>query len=551
MAQLQALQLTPLTKMNLHYLSALRIALSIMLTWIAALQFDLPASTAAMSAAAISLIPSRGEFFIKALGRVVGTLMGFVAVIFICAPFSGDSYHFVYVVIGVIIVGSIGISLSRGSFRYSWPIFNLTVASICFPIINSLSLDTIIDSVINRGGAILISVICSILVQAVIPSEKSTSNYVKTKAKLDDELTILLSSFMTNDIYNNAVKFMSSIRGYKKSVNTIKSDPTYYDIKELIINPHYYYLLLYKLISLNQFAVKSDIDDGKISEFRDLSIQTFKSQDSTDVVEFINNLEESTSADVKSFTDVARDFTDTLTHKKSPNNILLAIRCYFAFLNVPAVALAFVNALRVFIALMCINEYSVSTQWDFGYQAMMNTAISLSMLMFVPIPNFKALKYQFITKLGCILFALFFNFSIMPSIDNPIVYFTVNLLLIYVYSLVYMNSNRFKLIGMYYLLFWSIFIDSSNIPSYDFSHFINQSTAVLLSLIVCTIMHLLISDPDEELKFSIAIFFANTIKKLFRIRSNSNSLIMTLSFINAFTHTKQNSNSKLNNYLGL
>ena len=165
--------------------------------------------------------------------------------------------------------------------------------------------------------------------------------------------------------------------------------------------------------------------------------------------------------------------------------------------------------IRSFTFLFILNLFIKSTGWDYGYTALLNASIFFAILPSKGID--KISKYLIVSLFSSILIAIvlgfFVQYFLMPQIDSPLVFFTLIFTLIYIGSYIFFIDNKYKIVAMYFLFYWTNYINVNNITNYEISSYINSIIPTYLGFSFAFLSFFILPSISNKLKEEISLFF--------------------------------------------
>ena len=494
---------------------ALRVSISVIVTWLICLRLNSEATSAAMISIIIILMAgSHGANLIKSFYRAVGTILASAFVLFVSSTALIDAWLFNGFMI-LWIVTCVGLAAYlQNSVSYVFGMAGMTAAVIGFPLAYSPEIISVFDNVQARCFGILIGIAVSIIVTAVIPYEDDIKRLLPIKkatlkfiAKVFSGSTPQKSQQAFSQylglISNNKQIPINSLVGSKASLELIKSQRD----------------ALFHCVSLAIAAIKikhmlraaGDIEvEHLIAEIIE---DIHGGQDNTQLLfDKIRILEKGIQADI-----INRHLTVLIENLVWLNSDKIAVesqrfkRQISRFLTHTDLQDVFRSMLRATLLLSGISFIWIEGQWEHGMNAMLMAGMMCSMNATVPnakIGNTKVLLAQLLM----VAFGFLITFAIVPLLEPKIMFPVMFVyLLITSYQFVVCTSAN-KSVWRYMLIFWSSYIPLSNIPTLDFGGFLNTAMANVFAVMMILAVYMLIpSRKDTEI---VIDSIKRTLKKL-------------------------------------
>ncbi|MCL1057794.1 FUSC family protein [Shewanella gelidimarina] len=509
-------------------LTALRVTVSIMLSWVISMRLNVPPNTAMMSAAIIALMPSSGDFISKLVSRMIGTAIGCILVVTIAPFFISDANVFIFILIFILSLCSFLSTVANGYMAYMWAVVGLTIAIISFPALNNLSEFQIFSLAQSRGSAIFISIICCEMAIVIFPHE-STGKHLEglISGKTDEIRAFILSSVTDSSTGGTAAFFKSYAKSLKAYVDLKKvmaldpffdkkqtEDYSFFDLIDLVFDS----ALLYRLCR------NKDID---MSLFTD------------DFIEQVNNIDHDRPFSLK-FIQPLKIQQTSQNWRLLLNQIELILNQYYELVNGNSVKRSntidrlptfepgsFVkglnNGIRTLFVLLTLFAFVIGTNWDYGFNALLNASILAVMLPTIPMPASYTIILQAKGTLYVILLGFVTQYFLMPQIDSPLVIFILFSSYMYIASYVFFKDPKLKIIMMFFLFFWTSYISVNNIPSYDFLKYLNVVMSTFVGMFVPLVFFSLIKPSSPIYIETRAIKAAE--RKIIRCINDDNSAL--------------------------
>ncbi|MPY25375.1 FUSC family protein [Shewanella sp. YLB-07] len=503
---------------------ALRVSISVIVTWLICLRLNSEATSAAMISIIIILMAgSHGANLIKSFYRAVGTILASAFVLFVSSTALIDAWLFNGFMI-LWIVTCVGLAAYlQNSVSYVFGMAGMTAAVIGFPLAYSPEIISVFDNVQARCFGILIGIAVSIIVTAVIPYEDDIKRILPIKkatlkfiAKVFSGSTPQKSQQAFSQylglISNNKQIPINSLVGSKASLELIKSQRD----------------ALFHCVSLAIAAIKirhmlRAADDTKLEHLiaeiiEEIHGGELDTQLLFDKIKIIVDgkdkiqIEKGIQADI-----INKHLAVLIENLIWLNSDRIAVESqrfkrqvsrFFTHTDLQDVLR---SMLRAALLLSGISFIWIEGQWEHGMNAMLMAGMLCSMNATLPnakIGNTKVLLAQLIM----VAFGFLITFAIAPLLEPKIMFPVMFVyLLITSYQFVVCTSAN-KSVWRYMLIFWSSYIPLSNIPTLDFGGFLNTAMANVFAVMMILAVYMIIpSRKDTEI---VIHSIKRTLKKL-------------------------------------
>ncbi|GEM77759.1 FUSC family protein [Vibrio superstes] len=507
---------------------ALRFCLAVMLTWMASLLLDSQATgTAMMTAAIIQITGNRGASFKKSAARLAGTVIGGMYVLFVASVTMIDAWLFnSFIILGIVV--SLGISsYFHRRVAYMFAVVGITLSLVGFPIAAEADLTNLFDHVQLRCIGISFGILMSMLAGFIIPYADDKRELLFVKGQTD--------RFIAELFHSEASKVTKLIRAFLSLVGKkwLAVDDEIYGSEGNRSVKQKSRATFYDCINIGVQAIElrklGDAIGMSKEAWQNLEEDNFELDPNSD---FVTRWELSDLSLVDLFVSHATDFSKQLKAFKQQEVVYdYSETKYVDDINSFTDGyLVLCNMARAAFALFLLSFMWIELQWTDGMSAIIMAGMISSVYAANPGAEgaFSTNVYaQFVAG----AFAFLINFIIMP-IGSPVIMFITGFVGVYIMAYGFWQSRSLlKVVFMVSLFSWSNLVPLTNVPSYDFAHFLNSVLANLVGLLVLWTSYQLL--PSRKTADVIKKRLTRLIKRLkqgeknVKTKININNLILS------------------------
>lgn len=510
-----------------NWLFALKQTLAVLLAMGISMRFELGQPATAMVTVYVLMHPQSGMVLTKSAYRILGTLAGAVACLFLFALFPQERVLFL---IGLSLwVGfcTAGAALNRNFRCYGFTLAGYTAAMIGLTQVNNpMSFFTYAS---NRISEVMVGILCAGLVGDLIFPQHLGSTIVRTVQSRYTEFCGFVQTLFTGKIQHKDVERMhlrfihsvltlESLRGASllETTQTSRGDARLRrmnkDFMAASTTLHSFNQLLKRLqktgspaapllVMLAELLAEAILNHGEPPHTEEEAqrssrrIAAYSATLDERVASLRNDLgtfpDNQTTLDFDTGVDLIRrlvleihDYTRAYVTKPEEHSPLRSEDLHFASRTDPAVAI--LNGIRAMLTLFLVSMFWINTSWQYGNVAVMSVAIGCSLFAPAPDPT-KALKGGIIGHAVGFPAAFICKFFILPHLSGLAMLCAALVPFLLVGPWLAMSPKTAN-ISLAYSVMLCFMVAPSNSMLYDPMYMINFGNALMLGLAAAAVM---------------------------------------------------------------
>lgn len=471
-----------------HVMKAFLIALSMILTWLICIQQGGGYSTAGVMSAMLFMTEKHsGAQLIRFIARIFATLLGGGVTFIIAQYYLSDILLFSGVVASIVVCFTFLASFYRiiyPNIAYIFSVAGLTICFCAFPTTYNISIETLNDIIIARVAGISVAIAVCAFVSTAFYTSVNDSKVIEEAKKFEEQtLQFVRKSFISEE----SLDYLYSLRSKAESIlrqNTELAALSWLNFRttEKLTQRQLKHLLflLSLLIRINQLAGEM-LSNNQFSKLKKILANTELSKDFLSSSFKKLSLPKELCQLLLEFVSL-RESSFTFSYHKLT---ILAYKSNWYY--------AWHNAIRCALGLSLVLIFWYCTGWDKGANCMMITGTLFVMFASLPIPPKTGVLVFLAGHFICAIFAYILLFGVMPSVVHPCVLFAIIAVILWLFAYKHITSKMpMSIIYMFIILFWPVYLDMGNIPSFDELGFINGAIANILGGVAVGLSYILI-----------------------------------------------------------
>ncbi|UJF16990.1 FUSC family protein [Vibrio sp. SS-MA-C1-2] len=480
-------------------LFALRLSLTVIVTWLLCLKLDTWATSAAMiTVAAIQFTGGHGTNLKKSCARIVGTLSACLYILLISGIGLTDAWLFnFFLILGISLSAGLA-SLQKNFAAYGAGVIGLTLSIVGFPIAYSPDLTTVFHQVEARACGIILGILATQVISFILPYEDEIHRFkVIKKTTYRFIKNILLGSSISESQKKMAEYLFFICRNKSLPSDTIIGSQA--SIRDIQLQSSSFLTCI--SIAINTVILKYMLlESKKDNNHVDWSLFFEKLESGEEVTKLLAPLEISEPIQQQVIESYLVELKKQLTWlnintlQEEPPQFKQQIEQIKE--QEPDLIFCLTNAVRTLLLMCFISFLWTQLEWQGGLYAMMTVGPMCSIYAAMPgvkMANSATLQAQ----ITLAIVGIGISYGIMPF-NDPVMFFPFMMLFVYICAYQFHHTAPpIKLFWMFLLIFWSSYVKLDNVPSFDFPSYLDTAYSTIFSVMVAIAGYMAIPETSN------------------------------------------------------